>query len=163
MDILLSLLTGGATGIVGTALSAGFNYFGSRQKNKQEIELRKLELQEMRQEAAIAERVTAMELEAATTQAEYAGLQASYREASTRWTAGAELTPAQTWLMVVVDVVRGLMRPMITVVLMGYVGWIYAETLADPSSPVVSTVLYLTTASVLWWFGSRQTEKALGK
>ena len=163
MDILLSLITGGATGIIGTALSTGFKFFEKKQAQIHELELRKFELKQMEKEAVIAERITAMEMESATQQAEYAGLQASYKEAATRWTQGTELTPWQTWCMVLVDVVRGLMRPLITVVLVGYIGWIYSETLADPNSPVVSTVLYLATACVLWWFGSRQTDKALGK
>ena len=179
MDILVSLITGGATGILGTALSTGFKLFEKKQSQSHELELRKFELKQMEKEAVIAERITAMEMESATQQAEYAGLQASYKDAATRWTQGTELTPWQTWCMVFVDVVRGLMRPLITVVLVGYVGWIYRSTLsgptlpaastvyapeiADPTSPVVSTVLYLATACVLWWFGSRQTDKALGK
>ena len=162
MDILLSLFTGGATGLLGTALSAGLKLFERAQAQKHELKLRELDLRHLAAEAASAERIAAIEAESAETAAEWAGLQASYREAASRWTEGQTLTPAQSWLLVLVDVVRGLMRPGLTVVLIGYVGWAYHTSTLN-AAQIISTILYLATACVLWWFGSRQVEKALGR
>ena len=71
--------------------------------------------------------------------------------------------------MTVVDVVRGLVRPALTVGLFTLVGAIYFSLAAsaEPSVPalkaqIVHTVLYMATAAGLWWFGQRPNDKAQG-
>ena len=64
-----------------------------------------------------------------------------------------------------VDAVRGLTRPLLTWSLFALVGAIYFLLGASDLGAVglrpriVETVLYLFTAAMLWWFGSRQIEK----
>ena len=157
-DLLSTVLSGGLTGILGTALSALFGWLKQRDAHKREMQLRKLDLVIMQREAELAERVAAVEAEREETAEEYATLRASYAESATRMSDGGS-----RWL-VVVDVVRGLTRPGLTVLLVGLTGAIYYATEdAGIEERVVASVLYITTAAVLWWFGSRQVEKAMAK
>ena len=114
MDLFLSFLTGGASGLLGTVLSGVMSFFQARQRHQQALEMRKIDLEEMRMEAESAERVAALDLEARTNEADAKALAASYREASSRWSKGLALTPAQAWVMVGIDAIRGLMRPTLT-------------------------------------------------
>ena len=160
LDMLMSVLTGGATGLLGTIISGGIDFFQARQKHGQELDLRRLDIELAKSEAAGAEKVAAIEAEGRGDQAAWEAMEASYREASSRMSRAGD-----GFLMKLVDFVRGMTRPVLTWCLLGLVGAIYfllgAEDLAivELRPRIVETVLYLATASVLWWFGSRQIEK----
>ena len=158
-----SVLTGGATGLLGTALSAVVDYFQSRQRHAQELDLRRLDIELAKAEAEGAAAQAAIEARAQRERAEWEALEASYREAGRRWS-----RPGEGMLMQVVDAVRGLTRPALTWSLFALVGAIYfllgaADITTVGLRPrIVETVLYLFTAAMLWWFGSRQIEKRRG-
>ena len=157
LDLFLSIVTGGATGLLGTVISGVTQFVQAQQKHAQEMELRRLDLEMMDREAASAERITAIEAETAESAAQWAAFEASYKEAGHRWSAGDS-----KWL-VVVDIVRGLTRPGLTWAFVALTGTIYF-TIAVPEdqSRIVNTILYLATTCVLWWFGARQVGKAPG-
>ena len=156
----VSVLTGGATGLLGTALSAVVDFFQSRQRHAQELDLRRLDIELAKAEAEGAATHAAIEAQATREKAEWEAMEASYREAARRWS-----RPGEGWAMQLVDVVRGLTRPALTWSLFALVGAIYfllgASDLAAVSlrPRIVETVLYLFTAAILWWFGARQIEK----
>lgn len=152
LESLLAVLGGGATGLLGTVISAGAEWLRERQRHTHEVELQRLEMEMVTAEAASAERIAAIERETEQTRAEHAALEASYRAATTRMSRGDS-----RWL-VAVDVVRGLTRPVLTWTFVGLVGWMYfsAVTLrVEIREQIVDTVLYLSTTCVLWWFGAR--------
>lgn len=191
MEMILSILSGGATGLLGTVISGVIKFFNTKQEQKYELAKMEMELKVMSAEAEHAEKIATVEAEAAETKAEWEGLRESYREAATRFSTGAH--PALVWI----DVVRGLMRPVLTLGLVILVAIVFfnASDAMDTSSleqiistcqgmglteaelkecitnksmestqlRIIGTVLYLATAAVLWWFGSRQVEKALKK
>ena len=74
LDLLTSILTGGATGLLGTALSFATSYFQARQRHAQELELRRLDMELAEIESAGAGRVAALELEGEKAEAEARGL-----------------------------------------------------------------------------------------
>ena len=160
LNLGASVLTGGATGLLGTALSAVVDFFQSRQQHAQELDLRRLDIELAKAEAEGAAAHAAIEAQASRERAEWEALEASYREASRRWS-----RPGDGRLMQLVDAVRGLTRPALTWSLFGLVGAIYfllgaSDFAALSLRPrIVETVLYLFTAAVLWWFGTRQIEK----
>ena len=163
LDLLTSILGGGITGLFGTLISAGTEWFGAKQRHAQEVELRRLDLEMIRAEAEAGARTAAIEAEAERDTAAWSALEASYREARARWSRGDS-----GWL-VFVDVVRGLTRPGLTFLFVGLVGAVYftlggsdMETL-DLRPRVIETVLYLATTCVLWWFGARQLAKRAGR
>ena len=156
-DAAAAILTGGATGLLGTALSFVSDYFTARQKHEQEMDLRRLDIELAKTEAAGLERAALVEADSAREQAEWSALEASYREAMRRWS-----WPGDGWALAAVDVVRGLLRPTLTVGFLALTAALYfsAAAHAPMQERIVETVLYLTATTVLWWFGGRQVDKA---
>lgn len=151
LESLMAILSGGATGLLGTAVSAGAEFFRERQRHAHEVELRRIEMEMLSAEAASAERVAAIERETEVSKADAAALAASYRSATDRMSRGDS-----RWL-VAVDVLRGLTRPVLTWVFVALVGAMYFTSAATGGvrEQIVETVLYLATTCVLWWFGAR--------
>ena len=154
-----AIITGGATGLLGTAITGILSFFQERQRHGQEVELRRLDIELNKAEAASAEKIAAMEAESAESRSGAAALALSYEEAARRWSRTGD-----SWLMQIVDAIRGLTRPALTWVLVALVGVIYFTVGADDSTDdiqarVIDTILYLATTSVLWWFGARQIAK----
>lgn len=151
LESVMAILSGGATGLLGTAISAAAEYARERQRHAHEVELRRLELEMVSAEAASAERIAAIERETETAKADAAALEASYQAATARMSRGRS-----RWL-VAVDVARGLTRPVLTWVFVALVGAMYFSAAATGSvrEQIVETVLYLATTCVLWWFGAR--------
>lgn len=153
LDSLLSVLTGGATGLLGTAISAGIGYFERRQRHQQELDLRRVDLEITRAESVSAERVAAIEAESTENATALRAIEASHRSAEVRWSRG------DSGWFVFVDVVRGLIRPVLTLGFVALAGAIYfrlpAASPADVGARLIDTVLYLATTTTLWWFGTR--------
>ena len=160
LDTIMSVLTGGATGLLGTVVSGAIDFFQSRAEHKREMDLRRLDIELAQTEAGAAEKVAAIEAEGARDAAALEAMEASYREASSRMS-----RPGDGFLMKLVDFVRGMTRPVLTWGLVALVGTIYFTLGAGGLEPesikprIIETVLYLATAAVLWWFGQRQIEK----
>ena len=152
-EAIASILTGGATGLLGTLISGGIGYFERKQRHQQEIDLRKVDLEIARGEAQSAERVAAIEAESRESDSGWRVLEASHQAAGVRWSQGDS-----AWL-VFVDVVRGLIRPALTLGFLALAGVIYFTLPIAPPAEVgvrlIDTVLYLATTTTLWWFGTR--------
>ena len=161
MDFLASIIGGGVTGLLGTALSGGLAFLKDKQKHAQELDLRRIDLDEIRLEAETAERRAAIDLEMKQTEADAEAMAASYQDAATPWSKGLTLTPRQAWPILFVDLVRGLMRPFLTCFSMFVLFYVYHSQGKDSqmTDDIVHTINYIATTAVLWWFGSRQTEK----
>lgn len=150
-----TLFTGAATGLVGTAISAGTKFMAVRQQHKHELALRDKDMELMRMEAATVDRAAEAEAEIAEAEA----MRESYREAAARWS-----VPGDGTMMKLVDLCRGLTRPGLTwyfVVLLTIVFFTIAT--ATMQAQIISTLLYLTTTCVLWWFGARVTDKHMDR
>ena len=152
LEAMLSLLTGGATGLLGTMFSGVLDHFERRQRHQHELELRRVDVELAKTEAASAERTAAIELEKVEIEAEGNALTASYREAMQRWSRGES-----AWI-VAVDVVRGLLRPVLTLAFLALTALIYFHESSDVliQTRIINTILYLTTTCVVWWFGGRK-------
>lgn len=161
LDLLMGVLSGGVTGLLGTVLSGGMKFFENKQKHSYELAIMDMEMQQMDREAANAVKISETEMEGADRTAAWAALEASYKESTSRMSKGDS-----PWL-VAVDVVRGLMRPVMTLGLLVLLAVIYftvAEGLtAGDGLPmrvsIILTISYLATTSVLWWFGTRMMAK----
>ena len=157
LDLVLGVLSGGATGLIGTVISGGMKFFENKQKHAHELAVMELEMQQMDKEAEIAKDIKELDMEGKDRTAAWAALEASYKESTARMSSGDH--PALVW----VDVIRGLMRPAITLGLLLMIGIIYftkASELAGPDGTpmtvfIIQTVLYVGTTAVLWWFGTR--------
>jgi len=155
LDFSAAILSGGATGLLGTAVSGVIDHFQAKLKHRQEVELRRLDIELAKTESAGAERVAAIEAEGRRDEAEWEAMAASYQEAARRLT-----RPGEKGLMAFADFFRTITRPGLTWVHFWLVAAIYF-LLSEPNlqKAIIATVLYVYTASSLWWFGQRQIEK----
>ena len=155
-ETIASILTGGATGLLGVGITFAVDYFKRKQAHEHELELRRIDLDISRAESASAERIAATEAEGEESSRAWGALEASYRASTTRWSHGDS-----QWL-VLVDVIRGLTRPALTwgfVILTGCIYFLLSEIDGPIRERIIETVLYLTTVTVTWWFGARQVAK----
>ncbi len=166
---ITSLLSGGATGVLGSLVTNVADYFEEKRKNQHEIELRKLDIEEMQQEYEARKEIAAQQSQAQTTKT-------SYEHDARSYTSGMKIK--SPWLkagLVFVDMVRGLVRPALTVFLIVLVWMTFSKVQAvlesagvDPLpvdragaiyASVVDMILYLAATSVTWWFGTSPRSK----
>ena len=162
---ITSLLSGGATGVIGSVVTNVADFFEQRRKNQHELDLRKLDIQEMEKEYEYRQQVTAQKTQAAAQQT-------SYEHDSRSYSGGMKIKSA--WLkapLVFVDLVRGLVRPALTIYLIALVWLVFMqaqgvleesglETLQPQEalaiySTIIDMILYLAATAVTWWFGTR--------
>ena len=176
--ILGAAASGGITGLVGTIVQ-GFAAGRARaNERKHELATRKLDQAEMRLEHQLALeaaklkidgqiRVAKTEQETAVISADAKTQVASYKHDQARYGGGR------------VDAIRGLMRPLITaytLLLLSLIAWLLYGLSTELGNAalnitlvmalleqVVGCIIYLTTTSVTWWFGSRPQRKATAK
>jgi hypothetical protein len=145
LGLIGSVLTGGATGLVGSLLSKGIGLFEAHQKRKdRELDFaHELKLLDKQAELRTAE----TENELAIANAETA---ASLREAS--YAHDSSMGRPHRW---VVDLLR-LVRPTLTVFLLALVAGIYFSTEDFAmKAGVIESVLFMASSAVTWWFGDR--------
>jgi len=162
---IASLLSGGATGVIGSIVTNVSDYFEQQRKNQQEIELRKLDIQEMEKEYEYRSQVAAQKTQAAAQQTSYDHDSRSY---------SSDMKVKSGWLkapLVFVDLIRGLVRPALTIYLIALVWFVFQqaqgvlqdaglETLKPQEalaiySTIIDMILYLAATAVTWWFGTR--------
>lgn len=153
-DLIAGVLSGGVTGLLGTVISGGMKFFENKQKHAFELAIMDKEMVQMDKEAEIARDIKEMDMEGKESQAAWKALESSYKESTTRMSTGDS-----GWL-IAVDVVRGMMRPFITVSMLMLMAIVYF-TLATPpeQAKIIVTILYIATTCVLWWFGTRNMSK----
>jgi len=167
-----SILTGGATGVAGAAISRYADYKLEKLRMEHKIEEAKLENEQIRLEGEVRSNVARIEAEGASEVASYSALSASYQADTATYLAQAKGKVSAAF-MGLVDWVRGMTRPVLTGYLTALTTWIaYSlyEMVGDLQAQqllvnegdlvqmwwdVINMVLYLTATSVLWWFGSR--------
>ena len=152
LDFFMTILSGGATGLLGSLISSGFKFFQGIQDRKEAAEIRAHELALQRLAIETGQAETESELKIITEESRRDQLVASYRHDS-------EIGRSSRW---VVNILR-LVRPVLTFALIALTAWIYfklTDALAGGNAAVlreyiVHTIVYTTSAAVLWWFGDR--------
>ena len=158
---------GGILGIVGNIIKGRGELKARKMEFAQELSIRKLDMDEFRLEAELKNQQISLEndghLALANVEADRARdvmdgelRKASYDADSANYGGGF------------VDVIRGLMRPFITVymmALMSYIGYqVYSVTgsvepvkALELYETIINSVVFLTTTCVTWYFGARPT------
>jgi hypothetical protein len=172
------VLSGGLTGIIG----AGIQGVLALKTKELDVQMQAAKLandvamkqadaaimeQEWRARTQIAQ-VTAQGQEAAEDSKAFSAALTSEPQ---RYSDPSKVTTAQEWLMVFLDLIRGLVRPVLTIYLCAITTLIYLEAKSligagipqDQASALLSkiidAVLYLTVSCVLFWFGTRQKSR----
>lgn len=147
MEEMLNVLTGGATGLLGSVINRGFAIWERRQQRLDRREEHSHELALLDKQAVIGEREREQELTIEQIRAAAQLQHASYKHA-------AAIGDTYRW----VNAVRALVRPTLVLMLLGLSAWVFVRDPEEVSAP--STILYLTTMAVAWWFGGRAPKRA---
>jgi hypothetical protein len=172
-----SIFSGGATGLLGVIFQRFADYKNKQldiqveaQKQANAIAMKEVDAKIMAQEWAARLQVTQTEVEGRSDVASTEAFAKSY-ELEPKLYATGKLSNGQRWVMVCLDAVRGLVRPVLTIYLCILTTLVYweAKTLMTPEAGqaaayeltklIVGSILYLTTTCVLWWFGTRNSDK----
>lgn len=147
LELLGTVLTGGATGIIGSVIGKAFSFldYWVEEKKKDNDHERTLKLLELQNKIGAEEN----EREMAVADAKYASDQrmAAYDH-------DAQVGVSSMW---VVDVLR-LVRPLLTFTLIILVGIIYFNS-TGKRLEIEAGCLYMMSSAVLWWFGDRAMRK----
>lgn len=178
-EIISSVLSGGLTGVIGSAISRYADYKSKQldmdlQKLKManEVELKQVDAHIMEMEWQSREKISIVESDAKMDVADSKAFQTSLTSEPKMFSNPSKYNDKQNAMMVFVDCVRGLIRPgltlylsLITTLVYWEAGGIIKKNILTPEQAVQiytqisSTILYLTSCCVLFWFGSRPTSK----
>lgn len=184
---IISTLGGAFIGVVGSAVTAVFTYKNKRLEMEQVIKTKELDIELAKQEHKFALEKVSVEVEGEIQKAAEATLQASYgHDRATYWTPLQGLAEKHSWIGIplallfgVVDFLRGLIRPSLTIYLSALVTVMYLDATkileADGYSQMVpdaamifvteilELVKFLTIVVVSWWFGERAIHKRMAQ
>lgn len=174
-NALGGVLSGGLTGIIGVGVQRIFEYKSKQldiqlqnQKFAHEVDMKKADAEIMAQEWAARTKIAATETAGASDVADSHAFAAALTSEPKIYADPSKITPAQEWLMVALDTIRGLIRPVLTIYLCAITTIVYLQARElmgnqplgiDQASAIlkmiIDTILYLTVTCVLFWFGSR--------
>ncbi len=177
MDIfsgIASIFGGGLTGLIGSVTQRVFEFKTKKleielqaAKFANDLALKKADAEIMAQEWAARTKVAEVE-GAARVEVEDAKAFNTALTSEPKMYHEGELTHGQNWLMVVLDGIRGSIRPFLTVYLCAITTAIYIKASRllhgdiilpgmayDMVQNIINTILYLTVTCVCFWFGTR--------
>lgn len=183
LGILGSVFSGGATGIIGVIAQRFADYKNKqldmaleKQRGENELAKRKADAEIMAQEWAGRTKVAQTEGDTAKDVAASQAFAASLLKEPERYSNAGTVTPAQNWLLVLLDVLRGSVRPLLTIYLCVLTTYIWYQVRQQLSTEdldstavlaiwgkVVDNVLYVWTACTLWWYGTRANKAPINK
>ena len=183
LGILGSIFSGGITGLLGVAFQRFFDFLKIKQEiamrkldHEHEVNMRRIDGELMAQEWAARTQVATIEATSKETVAAETSCAASFGMEPKQYSARANIGPVTGFLLVLLDFLRGVVRPGLTVYLCAITTLIYIEARAIMAGVsfvtadailvhdrIISTILYLTTTCGLWWFGTRNSQKPPGK
>lgn len=162
IETLGAIFSGGAVGLVGSIATRIGDYFTKEQELKKtkidhehEIVLRNIDRKMMqleyegRNKLAVTEGEMAAEVEAAKA------FQVSFSTEPKMYSNQSSLTPNQNWLLVVLDFVRGFIRPGITLYSLIFVTVLYFLGSPDEKATITEHAIFLSSTCTMWWFGIR--------
>lgn len=195
-SLLGVIFSGGATGLIGVFFQRFFDYKNKQQElelvkinNEHARQLAQMDVEKADRAAQAAEHVADAQAQAQVRGAELEA-QARADEAAARAYVASVDADRATYLdagtqsrskfarvmMTIVDSVRGLIRPVLTLYLVVLATFMFAwaTNLATASGgsaidaakateivkSIIDTLLYLATTCVVWWFGVRPSAKA---
>lgn len=173
-----SIFSGGATGLIGVAIQRFADFKNKqldmaleRQRGEIEIEKRHADLAIMAKEYEGKVQVAQVEGATAKDVADTQAFAQSLFKEPERYSNSNNVSPRQQWVLVLLDALRGAVRPLLTLYLCALTTYIWyqvktkletedldAAAALEVWKYVVQNILYLTTTVVLWWFGTRNKQ-----
>jgi len=163
-----NIFSGGATGLIGVIAQRFFDFKNKKLDIEIEREKRETVLAVARLNMEAADKEWAARHKIEETKGDSAAFTKSIWEETPRYSNPTTLTPKQQWVMVVLDALRGVVRPLLTIYLCALTTYVWFQVRSlmggedldllaalEVWKMVVGNILYLTTTVVLWWFGTR--------
>jgi len=166
-DALGAIMSGGLTGIVGSAITAFSEIKKQKMLFQHEEKMEELSIQALKMETEANLKLVEVETEGKITIADATTLAESYKADMATYSQEAQKGKVTSFLLVMVDVLRGLIRPLITFYFTVLISILFFRfyslysRLEDLSKSaeildnVVLVILYVGTTCILWWFGTR--------
>lgn len=175
---IMSIVSGGATGLLGVIAQRAFDAWNKKQELDRlkaqwdhDAVMKDKDAAIMAAEWAARTKVATTEADAAKDVAQSNAFSESLKAQSIRYSEGKQTGPFLTGCLVLLDVVIGLIRPLLTIYLCALTTYVYFEVrlllgkesissieALDIWKLVICTILYLTTTCILWWFGTRNKQ-----
>lgn len=168
---MIELITGSAFGLLASAVTNLFGLVKQKQVNAQEVTLRRLDLEAMDKEYQFRDREAVREMETTLSLSADTLVAESFGHDVASYSKGVKPSALGTLLLVIVDFIRGLTRPGLTIYLIWQVhatrtevqgvldaigsSALDAMAALDIYREVVKMTLFLASAAISWWFGSR--------
>ena len=148
-DLLMTTLTGGATGLIGSVIGKAFSFldFWVEEKKADKEHNRTVALLELQNKLGAEE--NERELQIVQEKAAGDARTASYRH---------DIQMGDGSSMWVVNTLR-LVRPVLTLALIIVTLVLYLKANASGRDMIEASVIYLTSSATLWWFGDRAMRK----
>lgn len=150
LGLLGSILSGGATGLLGTAIQRYADHKNKKMDYAHQEAMQRIQIE-------ITDKEWAGKVEVADSEAFKESYKLEPKSFGIRW----------------LDALRGLIRPLLTLYLCALTTFIYfkaqsvlnveyltAEKAHELILTIINTVLYLWTTVTLWWFGTRNKSKS---
>lgn len=179
-----AILSGGVTGLLGVVFQRFADYKNKQldmqiEKQKGDLELLKMDKEAQIRQAEIAGKIEVANVETrgASDVAESAAFTKSFEMEPKRYADGP--APAgragviSYLLLTTVDVIRGIVRPVLTLYLCGIATYLYLDAHSLLSAKIftpeqaisivggiIDTILYLWVTCTTWWFGTRNHQPA---
>ena len=143
VEILGTMLAGGATGIFGSLINRVANYFEKKQERKFILDKYKLDAEARSQEHEY-------HMEKADLEASSESLKASYRH-------DTETGLASKWVINTLKLVRPILTFSLILLTASIIYELMSENMmsSEQLDYIIQSVFYLTTTSITWWFGDR--------
>lgn len=177
MDVLGSVISGGMTGVLGSAVTSFIDYKTKKLQFLHEEAMEKATQETMRLEWEGRSKVAIVEGETQKNVAESEAFLESIKADQATYSSGIEYNKIKlgwlyAFLMVLIDFLRGIIRPASTIAFVVMTFWIYASiqgkinviptdstAMMDLFNQVTTVILYLSVTTVCWWFGVRGVSK----
>ena len=180
LGLITSAFGGGLTGLLGGAIQKIFDYKSkkleiemNREKFAHDVAMKKADAEIMAQEWAARTKVADIEANARIEVEDSKAFATSIKADDKNYLDYLDkLNDKQDWLFVILEFLRGIIRPTLTLYLCVITTIIYFKAVKlmnadiilpgmayDILTQIINTVLYLTTTCVLWYFGTRNRQR----
>jgi len=180
LGLITSAFGGGLTGLIGGAVDKIYEFKTkkleieqNRERYAHEVNMRKADAEIMAQEWTARTKVADIEATAKVDAEDSKGFAVSLASEDKNYLDYLDkLNPKQDWFFVILEFIRGIIRPALTLYLCFITTVIYFKAARllnadiilpgmayDLVTQIINTVLYVTTTCVLWYFGTRNHEK----
>lgn len=159
-----SIFSGGLVGLIGSGITAWSDYKKQKLMFEHDEKMAQLEMDRDEQKYNFEMRKVQAEVEGEKEVAREESLQASHNSDKATYS-----NVSQNWVFFIVDAIRGLVRPVLTV-MSAIIMWslysdlqvmydsmenLTATDVKDLFSHTINVILFIATTAITWWFGGR--------